>query len=399
VGRHRDLDRARAARVRAAEPDVLVNKAGKRLKGVQQGLNLQLNSWSPGRGLACSFFNSQATRPTDDQLFFCPPRARSRRLWAGAGERRRRASELLFAAPPVATRNGLAPPPPRGAPGTPEHRLHNLSKKGLQKPGISPKSPADYGTDPNNYIHDCGLITWQAPGVRVNTNALVTQNNLFNFHTSAIADHDVDNCVFSLNSISNCMFTEEDMGAYYQYFGSYTTLAHPHGNVIISNLFQSVGTNYNVSGGDGRNLFRPAVYLDEQSSNTLVSANQTIGCPTPSFLNLAFFNTISNNVSINTNSVAGYDCVRRYASSGTNDQSANNVLINNWDYGVATNVYDAATGSTNAYSTISNNITYSTNPAGIAGLPTGFITNNSTFPTLILQQVPGGNGVQAYTPP
>jgi hypothetical protein len=148
VGRHRDLDRARAARVRAAEPDVLVNKAGKRLKGVQQGLNLQLNSWSPGRGLACSFFNSQATRPTDDQLFFCPPRARSRRLWAGAGERRRRASELLFAAPPVATRNGLAPPPPRGAPGTPEHRLHNLSKKGLQKPGISPKSPADYGTDP-----------------------------------------------------------------------------------------------------------------------------------------------------------------------------------------------------------------------------------------------------------
>ena len=68
----------------------------------------------------------------------------------------------------------------------------------------------------NNYIHDCGLITWQAPGVRVNTNALVTQNNLFNFHTSAIADHDVDNCVFSLNSISNCMFTEEDMGAYYQ---------------------------------------------------------------------------------------------------------------------------------------------------------------------------------------
>ena len=82
----------------------------------------------------------------------------------------------------------------------------------------------------NNYIHDCGLITWQAPGVRVNTNALVTQNNLFNFHTSAIADHDVDNCVFSLNSISNCMFTEEDMGAYYQYFGSYTTLAHPMAN-------------------------------------------------------------------------------------------------------------------------------------------------------------------------
>jgi hypothetical protein len=257
----------------------------------------------------------------------------------------------------------------------------------------------------NNYIHDCGLITWQAPGVRVNTNALVTQNNLFNFHTSAIADHDVDNCVFSLNSISNCMFTEEDMGAYYQYFGSYTTLAHPHGNVITSNLFQSVGTNYNNESANTNqqfqpiNTFRPAIYLDEQSSNTLVSANQTINCPTPTFLNIAFYNTISNNVNINTNSVAGYDCVRRYASSVSDDgQSSNNILVNNWDYGVATNVYDAATGSTNAYSLISNNITYSTNPAGIVGLPPGFITTNSTFPTLILQQIPGGNGVQAYTP-
>jgi hypothetical protein len=254
----------------------------------------------------------------------------------------------------------------------------------------------------NNYIHDCGLITWQAPGVRVNTNALVTQNNLFNFHTSAIADHDVDNCVFSLNSISNCMFTEEDMGAYYQYFGSYTTLAHPHGNVITSNLFQSVGTNYNNESAntnwpDNRNFFRPAVYLDEQSSNTLVSGNQTINCPTPSFLNIAFFNTISNNVNINTSSVAGYDCVRRYASTVLDDgQSSNNVLVSNWDYGVATNVYDAARGSTNAYSLISNNTTYSTNPAGIVGLPPGFITTNSTFPTLILKQVPGGNGVEPY---
>ena len=105
-------------------------------------------------------------------------------------------------------------------------------------------------------------------------------------------------------------------------------------------------------------------------------------------------------MNINTNSVAGYDCIRRHASIPSDDgQSSNNVLVNNWDYGVATNVYDAATGSTNAYSLISNNITYSTNPAGIAGLPAGFVTNISTYPTLILQQVPGGNGVQAYTPP
>src|SRR5208283_5352059 len=80
---------------------------------------------------------SQATRPTDDQLFFCPARASSRRLWAGAGERRRRASERLFAAPPVATRNGLAPPPPRGAPVTPE----NLSEKACENPGLAQNRP------------------------------------------------------------------------------------------------------------------------------------------------------------------------------------------------------------------------------------------------------------------
>src|SRR5208282_5912864 len=90
----------------------------------------------------------------------------------------------------------------------------------------------------NNYIHDCGLVCWQSPGVSVNTNAIVIQNNLFNFHTSAIAYYGVDNCQFLLNSISNCMSTEEDMGAYYQFFGVDNTIPHPHGNIIRSNLFQ-----------------------------------------------------------------------------------------------------------------------------------------------------------------
>ena len=89
-------------------------------------------------------FNAHTIRSTGDQLFFCPERTSSRRLWAGAGERRRRASEPLFAAPPVATRNGLAPPPPRGALVTPD----NSSKRGLPKPRISPQSPTDYGTEP-----------------------------------------------------------------------------------------------------------------------------------------------------------------------------------------------------------------------------------------------------------
>ena len=32
----------------------------------------------------------------------------------------------------------------------------------------------------NNFIHDTGLITWQCPAVRVNTNAMVIQNSIFN---------------------------------------------------------------------------------------------------------------------------------------------------------------------------------------------------------------------------
>jgi hypothetical protein len=44
--------------------------------------------------------------------------------------------------------NVFGPPPPIGAPVTPEQRLQKSVKKGLQKPAISPKSPTDYDTDP-----------------------------------------------------------------------------------------------------------------------------------------------------------------------------------------------------------------------------------------------------------
>jgi subtilisin-like proprotein convertase family protein/arylamine N-acetyltransferase len=192
----------------------------------------------------------------------------------------------------------------------------------------------------NNYIHDCGLITWQAPGVRVSTNATVIQNNLFNFHTSAIADHDVDNCRFLYNSISNCMTTEEDMGGYYQYFGSATAIPHTVGNIIRSNLFQSVGTNYNVSGGDPRNFYRPAVYLDEQSSNTVVDHNITLGCPTPFFCNIAHSNAVLNNVFVNTNTPdsTGYaGWVRMYASSDTTQP---NLVGQNVYYACGKNLVD-----------------------------------------------------------
>src|SRR5271157_5772191 len=53
------------------------------LNGVQEGLNVQLNSWSPCRMFALPL-NSQITRTVGDQLFLLPPWTPSRRLWAGA---------------------------------------------------------------------------------------------------------------------------------------------------------------------------------------------------------------------------------------------------------------------------------------------------------------------------
>jgi hypothetical protein len=180
----------------------------------------------------------------------------------------------------------------------------------------------------NNYIHDCGLITWQAPGVRVSTNATVIRNNLFNFPEQAIADHDVDNCKFLLNNISNCMQHNEDMGAYYQYYGTATTLHHTRGNLIQSNLFQMVGTNYNATGADPRNFYRPAIYLDEQSSNTVIDHNITLGCPMGVLCNIAHSNAVQNNIFVNTNP-GTYMGLRLYISP---DSTAPNKMVNNIIY-------------------------------------------------------------------
>jgi hypothetical protein len=224
----------------------------------------------------------------------------------------------------------------------------------------------------NNYIHDCGLITWQAPGVRVSTNATVIQNNLFNFHTSAIADHDVDNCRFLLNSISNCMFTDEDMGAYYQYFGP-SAAPHPHGNIIQSNLFQVVGTNFNSVGTDPRNFFRPAVYLDQESSNTLIADNITLSCPTPVFVNQAGSNAAVNNVFINTNVVPGYFGLRHYISS---DSSLPNSSRNNVYYTTTNFLCDNST-----IWTWSNDDFWSTEGIN-SGLPSGATAANPALASL-----------------
>jgi hypothetical protein len=95
----------------AVEADVVENESGKTLNHVQNGLNLQLNSWSPVRGLAL-FCNLHLTRTSGDQLFAFTALDVVAPSMGGGGERRRRASELQFAAPPVATRNGLARPRP-----------------------------------------------------------------------------------------------------------------------------------------------------------------------------------------------------------------------------------------------------------------------------------------------
>jgi hypothetical protein len=95
----------------ALEADVAENESGKTLNRVQNGLNLQLNSGSPVRGLV-RFRNLHITRTSGDQLFgFSALDALAPSL-GGGGERRRRIAEHQFASPPVATRNGLARPRP-----------------------------------------------------------------------------------------------------------------------------------------------------------------------------------------------------------------------------------------------------------------------------------------------
>src|SRR5204862_7830683 len=129
VGLNRNFDAAGPSVPLALEADVLKNKSGKMLNGVQNGLNLQLHRWPlvsflkpgviPARNPRSAFFaHAQA-----DGLLTTPPKPTRAVSFAGAGERRQRAVELQFAVPPVATRNGLAPPLRIGAPTN--DRKHN----------------------------------------------------------------------------------------------------------------------------------------------------------------------------------------------------------------------------------------------------------------------------------
>jgi hypothetical protein len=73
----------------AVEADVVENESGKTLNHVQNGLNLQLNSWSPVRGLAL-FCNWHLTRTSGDQLFGFTTLDILAPSMGGSGELRRR---------------------------------------------------------------------------------------------------------------------------------------------------------------------------------------------------------------------------------------------------------------------------------------------------------------------
>jgi hypothetical protein len=191
----------------------------------------------------------------------------------------------------------------------------------------------------NNFIHDTGLISWQSPGVRVSQQGLVIQNSIFNSKEAAFADHDVDACTFTLNYVSNAMTVLRDLGAFYTYFGDATTLPHTNGNVVSSNVFQNVGLANDYDDSDPRDEYRPAVYFDEYTSNSVVQDNVFLDCKIPFFCNIATSNAVLGNIVFNTN--AQY--LRIYASpdsSPPNSIQANvfysstNILVDNpqiWD--------------------------------------------------------------------
>ena len=84
-----DFDATKLAIPLALQADVVVNESGKTLNRVQNGLNLQLNSWSPFRVLAL-FCHSQITRTSGDQLFAFTALDDLAPSLGGGGERRRR---------------------------------------------------------------------------------------------------------------------------------------------------------------------------------------------------------------------------------------------------------------------------------------------------------------------
>jgi len=88
---HLDFEATGLAVAMALEADVAENESGKTLNRVQNGFNVQLNSWSPFRGLV-RFRNLHLTRTSGDQLFAFTVLDALAPSLGGGGERRRRLS-------------------------------------------------------------------------------------------------------------------------------------------------------------------------------------------------------------------------------------------------------------------------------------------------------------------
>jgi hypothetical protein len=224
----------------------------------------------------------------------------------------------------------------------------------------------------NNYIHDGALLTDQAPGINVSTNATVIRNRVWNWTEAGIADQSgVDGCLFVQNDVSNCMQRNEDMGAYYQYRAGVTAPAV--GNLIQSNFFQFIGGGaINSTGADPRNFYRPAIYLDEQSSNTVVDHNMTLGCPMVGLMNIAHSNAWQNNVFLPAPTNANWPYgLRLYVSSDTTlpELFTGNLLLSLGGF-----LFD----NSNNVSSFANNVAYSI-PGQTNGIPSGATITNTLY--------------------
>jgi hypothetical protein len=142
-----DFNATKLAIPMALEADVAENESGKTLNRVQNGLNLQLNSWSPFRVLAL-FCNSHLTRTSGDQLFRFTTLEVSRRLWAGAASggdglpnscsRRRRSPRVTDSPAPAHRRAGD------------DRKQLKLSRRSPSKTGNVPKITHELCYRPKN---------------------------------------------------------------------------------------------------------------------------------------------------------------------------------------------------------------------------------------------------------
>jgi hypothetical protein len=147
-----DFDATKLAIPMALEADVAENESGKTLNRVQNGLNFQLNSWSPFRVFALPS-NSQITRISGDQLFRLTTLDVLAPSLGGGGERRRRL-------PNSSSRRRRSPratdsPAPAHRRARDVRNQLRLSRRSLSKTGNVPKTTHKKCYRPENWFARC----------------------------------------------------------------------------------------------------------------------------------------------------------------------------------------------------------------------------------------------------